>query len=125
MFASLYVFLGSGLGGVARFFISRGCRILFGESFPWGTLVVNVSGSFLIGLIAVLISERYMGFAHWLHPLLVIGFLGGFTTFSSFSLDTLKLLEIGYITGFVINILCNVILCLLGAWLGLVIGRQL
>lgn len=87
----LAVFIGGGVGSMTRYFVSRQMLVLFGSAFPVGTLVVNVLGSFLIGVIASLIANKPQ---HDLFQfLLITGFLGGFTTFSAFSLETWKLLS--------------------------------
>ena len=125
MMSSWYVLIGSGVGGLTRFWVSRASYAILGTNMPWGTFVVNVIGSLVMGLLSVLLAERFISTAPWLQPLLLIGFLGGFTTFSSFSIETLHLLESGRQIGFAINILLNVILCIAAAWCGVIIGRQL
>lgn len=89
--STLMVFIGGGLGAVVRFGFIAACRQIFGMSFPWGVLGVNVIGSFAMGLVAAFLTQR--GHEHWVHTLLGVGFLGGFTTFSAFSLDVLRLIE--------------------------------
>ena len=81
------ILLGGGIGSLARYVAGAAIMARFGSRFPLGTLVINVTGSFLIGLIMTLISER-LSPATNLRPLLVIGFLGGYTTFSSFEWET-------------------------------------
>ena len=115
----LAVALGSALGGVARYGLSGLVARSFGETFPWGTLIVNVLGSFLIGFVAtltgpdgrVLVSPVTRQF--WMP-----GIFGGFTTFSSFSLQTLSLAQDGEWTRAFANVTLSVALCLLGVWLG-------
>jgi CrcB protein len=115
----LAVALGSALGGVARYGLSGLVACSFGETFPWGTLIVNVLGSFLIGFVAtltgpdgrVLVSPVTRQF--WMP-----GIFGGFTTFSSFSLQTLSLVQDGEWTRAFANVTLSVALCLLGVWLG-------
>jgi CrcB protein len=115
----LAVALGSALGGVARYGLSGLVARSFGETFPWGTLIVNVLGSFLIGFVAtltgpdgrVLVSPVTRQF--WMP-----GIFGGFTTFSSFSLQTLGLAQDGEWTRALANVTLSVALCLLGVWLG-------
>ena len=88
----LWVALGSALGGAARFFCTGVAAKLFGETFPWGTLLVNVLGSFIIGFFATLTGPDGRVFADTLtRQFVMIGILGGYTTFSSFSLQTLSL----------------------------------
>jgi fluoride exporter len=117
----LLVFLGCGLGGMSRYWISL--RMI--HELPIATLIVNVSGSFLIGLVAILLIQRHPNATTFWLPLLVAGFLGGYTTFSSFSLETLALFQAGKIAYALAYILASVVLCLLGVWLGAIIARSL
>jgi CrcB protein len=121
----LLVALGGAFGSVARYIIAREMQILMGSSFPYGTLLVNVTGSFIIGVIAVLLLERFHENVQELRALLVIGFLGGFTTFSSFSFETLHLYENGEFVHAFMNIILSVSLCLFGTLLGIFIGRTI
>jgi len=89
------IFLGSGLGAISRYGLSNLVHSLVGRAFPYGTLVVNASGSFIMGLLFIIILERFGALAPQLRAFLLIGFLGGYTTFSSFSIETLTLLEQG------------------------------
>lgn len=125
MINTLLIFFGAGLGGVSRYWVSNGIYLLVGRQFPYGTLVVNASGSFLIGLLFVLIMEKFGDIGPQLRSLLLIGFLGGYTTFSSFSMETLNLLESGAWLSAILNILLSVTLCIALAWLGVLWGRQL
>ena len=125
MLNTLLIFLGAGFGGVSRYWISNVTFGFFGRQFPYGTLIVNVSGCFLMGLLFVLILERFDGLGPQLRSLILIGFLGGYTTFSSFSIETLNLFENGAPLAGVANILLSVILCLAATWLGIIGGRQL
>jgi CrcB protein len=119
----LLVFVGGGLGAVARHGLNRAGLALLGPGFPWWTLAVNVSGSFLIGLLAGLFGAMETGQNARLF--LITGFLGGFTTFSAFSLDALTLWERGaqYQAG--LYVLASVILSLLAAAVGLLATRAL
>jgi CrcB protein len=119
------IFLGSGLGGVLRYWISHSVYGLLGRQFPYGTLFVNVSGSFLMGLLYVVILERFDGIGPQLRALFLIGFLGGYTTFSTFSIETLTLFESGAWLSALLNTLLSVLLSLLAVWLGVLGGRQL
>jgi CrcB protein len=113
----LAVFIGGGFGSMTRYFVSRQMLILFGSTFPVGTLVVNVLGSFLIGVIATLIANKPQ---HDLFQfLLITGFLGGFTTFSAFSLETLKFLLSGNTASAFLYIFLSIFLCLFFAYLGM------
>jgi len=117
----LLVFVGGGLGAMARHGANRAGLAWLGPGFPWWTLVVNVAGSFMIGLLAGLFGAMETG--HNARLFLITGLLGGFTTFSAFSLDALTLWERGapLQTGF--YVLGSVILSLLAAALGLMISR--
>lgn len=121
----LLIFLGAGFGGVLRYWISTGTYWFLGRQFPYGTLVVNASGSFLMGLLFVIILDRFDAIGPQLRSLLLVGLLGGYTTFSSFSIETLNLLESGAWMGAILNIFLNVTVCIALAWLGTMGGRQL
>ena len=116
--------LGGGVGAVMRFVVSTNIHRLAGRDFPYGTLSVNVIGSLLMGFLYIMLIERSSLSAEW-RSLLLIGFLGAFTTFSTFSIETLNLLEGGEFLKAAANILLSVILCLTAAWLGLFFGRQM
>lgn len=122
---TLLIFLGAGFGGISRYWVSNGVYWFLGRQFPYGTLVVNASGSFLMGLLFALIMERFDGIGPQLRSLLLIGFLGGYTTFSSFSIETLNLFESGAWVGATLNIFLSVTLCIALTWLGVLGGRQL
>ena len=119
----LWVAIGSALGGVARYGCSGLVARLAGETFPWGTLVVDVLGSLAIGLVATLSAPE----GRWLlsmeaRQFLMVGVFGGFTTFSSFSLQTLNLVQDGewlYSGAYVVG---SVLFCLLGVWAGHALG---
>lgn len=125
MINTLLIFFGAGLGGVFRFWISNGAYLLLGRQFPYGTLVVNVTGSFLMGFLYILILERFDAIGQPLRAFLLIGFLGGYTTFSAFSMETLILIEGGELFRAVLNISLSVSLCILLTWLGVIGARQL
>ncbi len=122
MFNTFLIFAGAGLGGVLRFWISSISYWMLGRQFPYGTLIVNVSGCFLMGLVFVILQERLDGLGPQLRSLLLIGFLGGYTTFSSFSIETLNLFESGAPLYAILNIFLSVILCITATWLGVVSG---
>ena len=122
---ALLIFFGAGLGGLTRYGVANGIYSLVGRQFPYGTLFVNASGSFLMGLLFTVILDRFDGLGPQLRALLLIGFLGGYTTFSSFSLETLNLIESGAWFGALINILLSVTLCIALTWLGVLGARQL
>jgi fluoride exporter len=119
-----YVALGSAVGGVARFALASLVQQRAGPNFPVGTLVVNISGSFLLGLLL-----RYALGTQAVTPemraLLTTGFCGGYTTFSTFSYDTMLLLEDGQTSRAGLYVLLSVALSLVGVWLGILGGRAL
>jgi CrcB protein len=117
----LLVFIGGGLGAVARHGVGRAGLALLGPGFPWWTLAVNVTGSFLIGLLAGIFGATETG--NNLRLFLTTGFLGGFTTFSAFSLDALTLWERGAQMQAGLYVMGSLILSLLAAALGLLITR--
>ncbi len=121
----LWIALGSALGGVARFGVTDLMVRLFGETFPWGTLLVNVSGSLLIGFIATATAADGRMFVDTsIRQFMMIGVLGGYTTFSSFSLQTMSLAHEGHWLHAGLYIGASVILCLLGVWIGHVLALQ-
>ena len=113
----LFVAMGGALGAVLRYGISSGIYTWFGRSFPYGTLVVNVAGSFLIGLLSILLVEKFDVPHEW-RLALVVGVLGALTTFSTFSWDTLDLMQQGLMQRAFLTVLLNVVLCISVAWLG-------
>ena len=115
----LWVALGSALGGVARYWCTGVAARLLGETFPWGTLFVNVLGSFIIGFFATLTGPDGRMFAGTTtRQFVMTGILGGFTTFSSFSLQTLNLANDGEWLQAGGNVVGSVVLCLVAVWLG-------
>lgn len=116
---TLWVALGSAIGGVARYWCSGLVARMVGETFPWGTLIVNAVGSLLIGLIATMSGPdgRFIVPAE-ARQFLMAGVLGGFTTFSSFSLQTLALARDGQWLLVGANIVGSVVLCLVMVWAG-------
>ncbi|MCI0415566.1 fluoride efflux transporter CrcB [bacterium] len=114
--------IGGFIGSACRYWLSLATYRVLGQDFPYGTLVVNVMGSLLIGFLMALFEERFVISANF-RIFLTIGILGGFTTFSTFSYETVELLREGsYQTG-MINILSTVFICLGATWLGSVIGK--
>jgi CrcB protein len=123
----LWVAIGGALGSVGRFWLSGLAASRFGETFPWGTLLVNVTGSFVIGILSALTSPegRFAPSSRVLAvQLLMVGVCGGYTTFSSFSLQTLELLRTQQWLHAGANILLSVALCLIAVWLGYLLGAS-
>ncbi|MEY3289779.1 MAG: hypothetical protein RLZZ419_2021 [Pseudomonadota bacterium] len=117
--------LGGACGAVVRFLVSSGLYQWLGRGFPYGTLVVNVLGSFLIGLLteALILQRIAIGLEY--RAAILVGFIGAFTTFSTFSLETIYLLEQGSLNKAALNIVVSVLCCLLAVWIGLLCGRTL
>jgi CrcB protein len=125
MIQILLIGLGSAVGGISRYLFSTGVYNLIGKNFPYGTLAVNTIGSFLAGFLATLLLERIETLATPLRALLIIGFLGGFTTFSSFAVETINLFESGETLRAILNIMLSFVVCLILAGLGSLLARQL
>ena len=126
MFAYLWIAIGSALGGMARYGCSGVAAVLIGETFPWGTLIVNVVGSFIIGFFATLTGPGGRVFvSSAASQFVMLGFCGGFTTFSSFSLQTLNLLHDGEWLRAGANIAGSVTLCLIAVWAGYLLAASI
>ena len=125
MLAYLWVAIGGALGSMARYGCNGLISAKFGESFPWGTVLVNIAGSFLIGFLGAIagaegrLDSQTRAFTT---QFFMVGVCGGFTTFSSFSLQTLNLIRDGEFLYAAGNVLLSVALCLLGVWLGYLAG---
>jgi len=115
---------GGAVGALLRYWMSTGVYAILGRGFPYGTLVVNVIGSLLMGVFFVLFMERALTNPEW-RAAVLIGLLGAFTTFSTFSMETLSLLEGGAYLRAVANVIFSVVLCLAATWVGVVVARQM
>jgi fluoride exporter len=120
----VYIALFGALGCLARYFLSGWAYQLLGRGFPYGTLVVNVLGAFLIGL-TMEFSIRSALIPPTLRIALTIGFLGGLTTFSTFSFETFRLLEEGAFVIAFFNVMVSVVSCLACTWIGIFVARAL
>ena len=123
---ALWVMLGSALGGGARYGVSGLVARTVGETFPWGTLAVNIVGSLLIGLVAAVTGpEGRLLVSGPARQFIMTGMFGGFTTFSSFSLQTLTLAQDGEWGRALLNVGLSVVCCLVGVWAGWAIGAAI
>jgi len=115
----LWVALGSAMGGMGRFALSGAAAHWVGERFPWGTVGINILGSFVIGFFGVLSGPGgRLGVSPDVRVFVMVGLCGGFTTFSSFSFQTLNLLRDGEVLRAGLNVVGSVVLCLLAVWIG-------
>ena len=117
--------LGGGCGAVVRFLISSGLYQWLGRGLPYGTLVVNIIGSFLIGLLTEALILQRLSFSLEYRAAILVGFIGAFTTFSTFSLETIYLIEEGSLAKAALNIVVSVFGCLFAVWIGLLFGRTI
>ena len=115
---------GGALGALLRYWVSTAVYAMAGRGFPYGTLVVNVLGSLVMGFLYIWLLERTLGGAG-MRAFLLIGLLGAFTTFSTFSIETLMLMEGGQYIRALVNTLASVVLCVAAAALGVMLARQL
>ncbi len=120
----LMVGAGGAIGAIGRYLLSTWVYSLTGRAFPWGTLAVNLLGSLLMGFLSVWLLER-MTLSDEMRALLMVGFLGAFTTFSTFSIETLLLLEQGAVARAGVNIAVSVITCIFAAWMGTLIAKAI
>ncbi len=123
---SIYLAIAAGgaVGAISRYWMTGSVGQMLGYSFPFGTLSVNVLGSFLMGLFAILLTEKI--------PLddsvrlgLITGMLGAFTTFSAFAMDTLGLMESGAMVKTLVYVMASVLVCIIAAWAGVFIAKQI
>ena len=119
----LLILFGGGVGSLARYVAGLAIMTRFGGRFPLGTLVVNVTGSFLIGLLMTLLTERFHPHPNW-RLLLVVGFLGGYTTFSSFEWETYSTIRDGGFWMGLANVAGSILFGYAAVWLGALLGRR-
>ena len=120
----LTISLGAIFGANARYFVSRYCAKVLGPEFPYGTLLINVFGSFIVGFFVIWTTERVLIDPRW-RLLVVIGFCGAFTTFSSYAFETVAYFEQGQWSLMTANFLSNNLLCLAAAVAGMAVARLL
>lgn len=118
----LAIALGGAVGAMSRYWLTTFAEKYNSGVFPLGTIAVNLVGSLLIGIFFVLLSEKIQLATH-LRPLIIIGFLGALTTFSSFSMDALSLMQQGYYSTAAGYIVLSVTSCILAAWIGITVTR--
>ena len=120
----LAIATGGAVGALLRYWVSTGTHAVLGRGFPYGTLTVNVLGSLLIGFLYIWLLERLVA-GPALRAFLLIGVLGAFTTFSTFSIETLNLMESGQLGKAIANVVISVTVCIAAAGLGVLAARQL
>jgi len=129
MLSYLWVGIGGALGSILRFWLAGLITATpAGEAFPLGTMVINISGSFVIGIFGAMTGTDSKFSLHWRAlavQLVMVGICGGFTTFSSFSLQTLNLARSGHWIYAGLNVGLSVVLCMAGVWLGYALGETL
>ena len=124
MYTYLAIAFGGALGALSRHWLTSAMENLNGTDFPLGTFVVNLFGSFLIGLVFVVFAEK-LSFAEQWRPVSIIGCLGAMTTCSTFSLDALLLFQQGQYNTAIFYVLSSVVLCLSAAYMGMYVSRML
>lgn len=124
MIAYLWISIGAIVGASARYFVSRFVAKVASAAFPYGTLLINVTGSFILGLFLVWSTERALPDPRW-RLLIAIGFCGSYTTFSSYAFESFSLFEQGHYMLFASNVLMNNALCLAGVLAGAMIARSI
>jgi len=120
----ILVFAGGGIGAALRYWLSGVVHERLGSAFPYGTLAVNILGCFVIGIVMASMQERFLAHPS-LRVFLTIGILGGFTTFSSFSYETIAMLKDGEFFYSSVNILASLVCCIAGTWLGVIVGKHM
>jgi len=124
MRAYLWVSVGALFGANLRYFVSRFAAKLVSPNFPYGTLIINISGSFVLGLFLIWTTERVLADTRW-RWLIAVGFCGSYTTFSSYAFETIAYFEQGHWSLFALNVLTNNLLCLAAVLVGAALARSL
>ena len=122
MYDILAIALAGAAGAVSRFWMTRTIFDWLGTSFPYATLIINISGSLLLGFFSVLFLQK-IDVPESLRFAVLVGFLGAFTTFSTFSYETLSLLEQGQQVKAIVYVSASVLICVFAAWLGVLLAR--
>ncbi|MBN3494262.1 fluoride efflux transporter CrcB [Vibrio neptunius] len=112
-----FIALGGAFGACSRYLVSEFCAVLLGRGFPYGTLTVNVVGSFIMGLLIAAFENEVLATEPW-RQIIGLGFLGALTTFSTFSMDNVLLMQQGAFLKMGLNVLLNVVLSISAAWIG-------
>ena len=122
MFRNIVVFIGGGIGAVFRYLLAGWIYKIIGTDFPYGTLVVNVIGCFLIGLFLTIAEDRFL-INPSLRIFVAVGIIGGFTTFSTFNFETIELLRDGAFALGMMNVVASIVLGLSATWVGSILGK--
>jgi fluoride exporter len=116
--------IGGGVGSILRFWLGTFVGQRMGTRFPYGTLLINVTGSFLVGFVMTVITEKTHLSANWRY-LIPIGFIGGYTTFSTFEYETLRAIQDGQFTVGVLNVALSVLVGFVMVWMGAMAGKAI
>jgi fluoride exporter len=120
----LMVAIGGALGSVLRFWLGSYIGGRLGNRFPYGTFAVNMTGSFLIGVVLTVLAGKTQWSMNWRY-LIPIGFIGGYTTFSAFEYETFRLFQDGQMVSAMLNVALSVVIGFAGVWMGVVAGRAI
>ena len=120
----LIVGVGGFAGSIARFWLGAYIGQRMGSRFPYGTLLINITGSFLVGFVMTVLTEKTSLSPNWRY-LVPIGFIGGYTTFSTFEFETLRAMQDGQFTIGILNVVLSVLVGFLMVWMGAMAGKAL